>query len=642
MRQRHLHRRLRRVPLRGPPGHHPQPPRRRQPRHRGRLPGPRPGRQPRRRPEHVPRPRAAHRHPPRRGVDGAVRPGHPRPAVGPHAEVGAPAGLQPLRRPAADRGHRQGRPLGVQARHPRRADRGARCRPDATGPRPGAPAGRHRPRRRLHLAQHGRRLRGGRPGRRPVPRPGGRGRADLRGRPPPGHRAHHRGPVREPRHRRRERRRGRGLEPMSSAVQPSATDLPETPAPQTGFEGDAVDNSVGGYFTGYLNRVRGGDLGALPAIAGIVVLFILFTALRPNTFPTPLNLTNLLVQAVPISLLAMGLVFVLLLGEIDLSAGVVSGVCAAVMAVLMARQGVDWYWAVLAAMVVGTVIGLFTGVLVSVVRIPSFVVTLALFLGWQGVTLRIVGQGGTVPVRNQVIVGFTNDSMSALWGWILAVVVIVLYAAVQLNRWRVQRSRNLAHAPLAVVLGRIGVIAVVTLGVTALLNTNRALNPNITLLGVPYAIPIVVALLLVLTFVLTRTSFGRHVYAVGGNSEASRRAGINVTRIRILVFALSSTMAAVSGIAAASRLASVDASSGGGNTLLYAVAAAVIGGTSLFGGRGKVRDAVLGGLVIAIIDNGLGLLGVAAYLNFIITGLVLLLAASVDALARRRQAATGR
>jgi D-xylose transport system permease protein len=429
---------------------------------------------------------------------------------------------------------------------------------------------------------------------------------------------------------------------MSSTVQPSATDVPETPAPQSGFEGDRVDNSVGGFFQGYLNRVRGGDLGALPAIAGIVVLAILFTSLRPGTFPTALNLTNLLVQAVPISLLAMGLVFVLLLGEIDLSAGVVSGVCAASMAVLMARQGIAWYWAVLAALVVGVVIGLFTGVLVSVVRIPSFVVTLALFLGWQGVTLRIIGQGGTVPVRDQVIVGFTNDSLPALWGWILAVVVIALFAALQLNRWRVQRSRDLAHAPLAVVGARIVLIGVITLAVTALLNTNRALNPNITLLGVPYAIPIVVILLLILTFVLTRTSFGRHVYAVGGNSEASRRAGINVTRIRILVFALSSTMAAVSGIAAASRLASVDASSGGGNTLLYAVAAAVIGGTSLFGGRGRVRDALLGGLVIAIIDNGLGLLGVAAYLNFIITGAVLLLAASVDALARRRQAATGR
>jgi D-xylose transport system permease protein len=211
----------------------------------------------------------------------------------------------------------------------------------------------------------------------------------------------------------------------------------------------------------------------------------------------------------------------------------------------------------------------------------------------------------------------------------------------QLNRWRVQRSRNLASQPLVVVLARIAVIAAVTIAVTGVLNVNRALNPNIQLAGVPYAIPVVIALLLVLTFVATRIRFGRHVYAVGGNAEASRRAGINVVRVRIMVFALSSTMAAISGIAAASRLASVDPGAGGGNTLLYAVAAAVIGGTSLFGGRGRVRDAVLGGLVIAIIANGLGLLGVEAYLNFIITGAVLLLAASVDAIARRRAAATG-
>jgi D-xylose transport system permease protein len=311
------------------------------------------------------------------------------------------------------------------------------------------------------------------------------------------------------------------------------------------------------------------------------------------------------------------------------------------MAVQMARNGMHWWWAVLLALVAGAVIGLVTGILVSVVRIPSFVVTLALFLGWQGVTLRIVGQGGTVPVRDETIVGLTNDSMSILWGWILALIVIVVFAALQLNRWRVQRSRGLASQPLAIVAARILLIAVITIAVTWVLNVNRALNPNITLAGIPYAVPLVIVLLLVLTFVLGKTSFGRHVYAVGGNSEASRRAGINVTRIRVLVFALSSTLAAVSGIAAASRLSSVDPSSGGGNTLLYAVAAAVIGGTSLFGGRGRVRDALLGGLVIAIIDNGLGLLQVAAYLNFIITGLVLLLAASVDALARRRAAATG-
>jgi D-xylose transport system permease protein len=433
-----------------------------------------------------------------------------------------------------------------------------------------------------------------------------------------------------------------GAAATSGEATPSAVDEPTAPAPVGGFEGDQSDGTLAGYARGYVDKVRGGDLGALPAVAGIVVLFVLFTALRPSTFPTPLNLTNLIIQAVPISLLAMGLVFVLLLGEIDLSAGVVSGVCAALMAVSLQRYDVNWFWAILVAIVAGVVIGFFTGVLVSVVRIPSFVVTLALFLGWQGVTLKVVGQGGTIPVRNDVIVGLTQNSLSVLVGWVLAFVVIVLYAALQLNRWRVQRARNLVSAPLAVVLARIVVIAVVTLGAAAIMNVNRALNPNITLAGIPWAVPVVIVLLLILTFVLGRTSFGRHVYAVGGNAEASRRAGISTTRIRILVFALSSGMAAVSGIMAASRLSSVDPSSGGGNTLLYAVAAAVIGGTSLFGGRGRVRDALLGGLVIAIIDNGLGLLQVAAYLNFIITGLVLLLAASVDALARRRSAATGR
>jgi D-xylose transport system permease protein len=428
---------------------------------------------------------------------------------------------------------------------------------------------------------------------------------------------------------------------MSSATQRTATDVPDAPAPQSGFEGDSTDGSVRGALQGYVDRVRGGDLGALPAVAGIVVLSVLFSVLRPDTFPTPLNITNLFVQAVPISLLAMGLVFVLLLGEIDLSAGVVSGVCAAVMAVAMARHGVPWYWAVLGAVVCGALIGLFTGVLVSMVRIPSFVVTLALFLAWQGVTLKLIGQGGTVPVRDPVLVGLTNSSMSVVWGWVLAVVIVVLYAALQLNRWRVQRARNLASQPLAVVLARIVVIAAITVTVTGILNVNRALNPNFTLAGIPYAVPVVVALLLLLTFLLSRTSFGRHVYAVGGNAEAARRAGISVSRIRVLVFVLSSSLAAISGIAAASRLSSVDPSSGGGNTLLYAVGAAVIGGTSLFGGRGRVRDAVLGGLVIAIIANGLGLLQVSAYLNFIITGAVLLLAASVDALARRRAAATG-
>jgi D-xylose transport system permease protein len=427
---------------------------------------------------------------------------------------------------------------------------------------------------------------------------------------------------------------------MSSTIS-APTSAQEPGGAPSGFEADRTADSLGATVRAYVDRVRGGDLGALPAILGIVVLGLLFFALRPETFLTPRNMANLADQAAPIVILAMGLVFILLLGEIDLSAGVVSGVCAAVMAKLLADAGAPWYVAVAAAIVTGVVIGLFTGSLVGMIGIPSFVVTLALFLGWQGFTLRLIGEGGTVPVRDPVISAISDRNLPVTLGWVLALLVIAVYAALQLNRFRVQRAKGLAHAPLAVVLVRIGVIAAVVVLVTAVLSVDRAPAVGVVLAGIPYAIPLVVVLLLFLTFVLGRTSFGRHVYAVGGNAEAARRAGINVTRIRVAVFVIGSTLAAISGIVAAARLGSVAPGSGGGNTLLYAVGAAVIGGTSLFGGRGRVRDAVLGGLVVAIIANGLGLLGTEAYLNFIITGGVLLLAASVDALARRRAAATG-
>lgn len=427
---------------------------------------------------------------------------------------------------------------------------------------------------------------------------------------------------------------------MSSTIS-EPTSAQEPGGAPSGFEDDRSADSLGASVRAYVDRVRGGDLGALPAVLGILVLGLLFYALRPETFLTPRNMANLADQAAPIIILAMGLVFVLLLGEIDLSAGVVSGVSAAVMAKLLADAGSPWYVAVAGALVTGVVIGLFTGSLVGLIGIPSFVVTLALFPGWQGVTLRLIGQGGTVPVRDDVITALSDDNLPVVLGWVLAVVVIALYALLQLRRWSTQRRKGLAHQPLAVVLIRVGVIALVVVLVTAVMSVDRAPAPGVVLAGIPYAIPLVVLLLLGLTFLLSRTGFGRHVYAVGGNAEAARRAGISVTRIKVAVFVIGSTLAAVSGIVAAARLGSVAPGSGGGNTLLYAVGAAVIGGTSLFGGRGRVRDAVLGGLVVAIIANGLGLLGTEAYLNFIITGGVLLLAASVDALARRRAAATG-
>jgi D-xylose transport system permease protein len=428
---------------------------------------------------------------------------------------------------------------------------------------------------------------------------------------------------------------------MSSNTISTPTSAQEPGGAPSGFEADRTAESVGDLVRGYVEKVKGGDLGALPAVLGIVVLGILFTILRPETFLTPRNMANLMDQAAPIIILAMGLVFVLLLGEIDLSAGVVSGVCAAVLAQLLLEVHWPWWAATLAAIATGLVIGALTGALVGIIGIPSFVVTLALLLGWQGVTLWLIGQGGTVPVRDDVISAISGKNIPVGVGWVMAVVLVVLYAAVQFNRWRSQRAKGLAHEPLPIVVTRIGLIAAIVLAATAVFSVDRAPSPTIVVSGIPYAVPMILILLLITTFLLGRTRFGRHVYAVGGNSEAARRAGIDVTRITVVVFMIGATLAAISGIVAASRLGSVTPDSGAGNTLLYAVGAAVIGGTSLFGGRGRARDALLGGLVVAIIANGLGLLQVAAYLNFIITGGVLLFAASVDALARRRSAATG-
>ncbi|WP_242614351.1 sugar ABC transporter permease [Actinomadura roseirufa] len=426
-----------------------------------------------------------------------------------------------------------------------------------------------------------------------------------------------------------------------------STDIPESKEAamrmaDSDFAADRREHDVRSALLDYRDRIRAGELGALPAILGLVSLVVLFTALKPGTFLSKGNIANLSTQALPITILAMGLVFVLLLGEIDLSAGVASGVCAAVMAKLIVDSGQPWYVAVISAVAIGIVIGTAVGWLVAVVRIPSFVVTLAFFLGLQGVTLRMIGDGGTVPVRDDVIVALANKNMPIWLGWTLAAACAAAYAATQLLRWRRQRVRHLHSRPVELVAAQSAVVAAALLAGTYLLSLDRAPSPLITLGGVPWGVPLVGALLVGCTFVLGRTSYGRHVYAVGGNAEAARRAGINVTRIRVSVFMIASAFAAVSGIVAASRLNSVTPDSGGGNTLLYAVGAAVIGGTSLFGGRGKARDAVLGGLVIAIIENGLGLLGTKAYLSFLITGVVLLLAASIDALARRRRSSAGR
>ncbi|WP_030454358.1 sugar ABC transporter permease [Herbidospora cretacea] len=392
----------------------------------------------------------------------------------------------------------------------------------------------------------------------------------------------------------------------------------------------------------YVERVRGGELGALPAVIGLIVLCTVFAILSP-VFLSPVNFANLFTQGAGVTVIAMGLVFVLLLGEIDLSAGFASGVCAAFLGVLLTNEGWPWYAAVLAAMVVGVVIGLIIGWLVAKLGIPSFVVTLAAFLAFQGVVLILLDEGTNISIRDSVILAIANENMYPWLGWALVVVGVLAYAGIQLLNNRRRSGRGLVADPLSLIAVRVAALAVASGFAVYVLNLERSRNPGvISLTGVPVVVPIILVLLLVWTFVLRRTRFGRHIYAVGGNAEAARRAGINVDRIKISAFVICSFMASVGGIIAASRANSVDPNTGGSNVLLFAVGAAVIGGTSLFGGKGRALDAVLGGAVVAVVINGMGLMGYSSSVKYVVTGAVLLLAAGVDALSRKRASASGR
>jgi D-xylose transport system permease protein len=403
-----------------------------------------------------------------------------------------------------------------------------------------------------------------------------------------------------------------------------------------------VKPTVAGHLHDYWGRVRGGDIGSLPAILGLIVLCLIFGIARP-TFFSAVNFANLFSQGAAVIFIAMGLVFVLLLGEIDLSAGFASGVCGAVMAILLTNHGWDWYSAIPVALITGLAIGFVLGFLVAKVGIPSFVVTLAAFLAFQGILLVLLSGGKNISIRDTFVLSLANKNMSVVVSWAIAIVAVAGYAALQLARVRGRASRGLVTDPMGIVLGRIAALAVLLFAAVAVLTAERSINPLISgsVKGVPIVVPIIAVFLIVWTFVLGRTTYGRHVYAVGGNKEAARRAGIPVDRIRISVFVIGSFMASIGGVIAASRANSVDPNSGGSNVLLYAVGAAVIGGTSLFGGKGRVLDAVIGGAVIAVIDNGMGLMGYSSGTKFVVTGLILLLAASVDALSRRRAAATG-
>jgi D-xylose transport system permease protein len=394
----------------------------------------------------------------------------------------------------------------------------------------------------------------------------------------------------------------------------------------------AEEPGLAGAWAGFRRRLGQGELGTLPVIVGIALIWLIFW-LANDRFLTPGNLTNLVLQLAATGTISLGVVLVLLLGEIDLSVGAVSGLSAAIMAVLNVKQGWPGWLAILAGLAAGAIIGAFQGFWVTRFRIPAFVVTLAGLLAWTGALLLVLGETGTVNLADEVITGLTSTFFIPFDAWLVAVVVIVAYAAQKLWERRRRTAAGLPVPPVQLLVTRIVVIAVALLAGAAVLAADR---------GLPLALVIFIGLVVLVDLLIRRTRFGRHVLAVGGNGEAARRAGIRVDNVRLMVFTLASTLAAAGGILAASRLFAVNQSSGASDTLLNAIAAAVIGGTSLFGGRGSAYSALLGGLVIFSIQNGMNLLGVQSSTKFMVTGGVLLLAATVDAVSRRGRQAAGR
>ena len=413
----------------------------------------------------------------------------------------------------------------------------------------------------------------------------------------------------------------------------TADAVPPAAAPESD---EASPATLSGYMREWWQGVKYGELGSLPIILGLGVIVVVF-GLLDDTFLTERNFTNLLLQMAAIATIAIGVVFVLLIGEIDLSVAFVSAVGGVVMTLLLRPEDPGWPWwlAIAAALLCTTAIGFVQALVITKAGVPSFVVTLAGLLIWSGVVLILVTQVsdvGTIRIQDETVIGLANDFLSDLQGWLVEAVVVVAFAIIQVQGARSRRAGGLAAKPTVVtVLQTLG-LAAVTFSAVWYANKDR---------GVPKVVVILGLFLVFWSFIASRTRFGRHVYSVGGNAEASRRAGINVDRVRIAVFMISGFMAGVGGILLASRLRSVATNTGGGNLLLLVIAAAVIGGTSLFGGVGRVVCALYGALVIASIDNGMNLLGLSSGPKFVITGLVLLGAVLIDAYAKRRRVARG-
>jgi D-xylose transport system permease protein len=399
----------------------------------------------------------------------------------------------------------------------------------------------------------------------------------------------------------------------------------------SGHEGNLRDQ-----IKAYFSRVKNGEMGALPAIGAMIVLSLLFGSLSPFFF-TKLNIANLFVQTAELTTLAVALVFVILLAEIDLSAGVAAGVAMDIF-YLCLKAGLPWIAGVFVALIFGALVGFVLGWFVAKIGVPSFVVTLAFFLGFQGVALILLGDGGLFRVEVPEVKAIMNENLPPVVGWGLLVLMLVISLSIGL--WdRARRAKlDLAVRPLSILLTRTALLGLLGGFIVFFLNQNRsaAFKP---IAGVPIVIPIVVGLIFLGTFVLDRTRFGRHLYAVGGNPEAARRAGIKVGMIRISAFVICSMLAVISGLFHVSRIGVVEAAAGR-SIVLSGVAAAVVGGVSLFGGRGRLVHAAIGAMVISMIDNGLGLLGLSAGISFVVTGSVLALAATIDALSRKRSGGT--
>jgi D-xylose transport system permease protein len=379
--------------------------------------------------------------------------------------------------------------------------------------------------------------------------------------------------------------------------------------------------------SGLLGRILRGDVGFIQVFIALAVIWTIFQ-LANDRFLTAVNLTNLMLQVTAIGIISIGVVLVLLLGEIDLSIGAVSGLCAGIMAVLTVQHGWSPELAILVGLLAGAGIGLINGFFNTFFGIPSFVVTLAGLIAWQGALLLVLGDTGTINLPPSTITDLTSKFYGSGVGWTLAVVVTAGTLGVGLLARRRRQRAGLEPPALAgLVLRTVFVGAAMFIGVAILLSDR----------GVPLAVIILLGLTGLFAFITERTRFGRHIYAVGGNAEAARRAGIRVTRVRVTVFVIGSTMAAAGGIMAASRLIAVNQSSGSGDVLLNAIAGPVIAGTSLFGGRGTVWSALLGALVIGSISNGINLLGLESSVRFMITGGVLLAAVTLDAITRRRR-----